>query len=200
MFKDVMNGSKERISKEMLVDLVGSAGVQFDTFENIEDDKKLLEKYNHPHTRQLDQSPLKTQTVNAGKLGKDFFTYAVSDPLDALGTAANSIDRSILYARNKNIWFGSGLNAADFARYNGDLVTSQGLATASVALDNAIRGGQIATEVIFQGGIKFDQKSRNFVAVKRDKGMRGVYEAEGALKKRLGDQLGTDIIQGYLEA
>jgi hypothetical protein len=200
MFKDVMNGSKERISKEMLIDLVGSAGVQFDTFENIEDDKKLLEKYNHPHTRQLDQSPLKTQTVNAGKLGKDFFTYAVSDPLDALGTAANSIDRSILYARNKNIWFGSGLNAADFARYNGGLLTSLGLATASVALDNAIRGGQIATEVIFQGGIKFDSKSRNFVAVKRDKGMRGVYEAEAALKKRLGDQLGTDIIQGYLVA
>jgi len=74
------------------------------------------------------------------------------------------------------------------------------LSTASVALDNAIRGGQIATEVIFQGGIKFDPKSRNFVAVKREKGMAGVYEAEIALKKRLGDQLGTDIIQGYLEA
>jgi hypothetical protein len=200
MFKDVMNGSKERLSKEMLVDLVGSAGVQFNTFENIEDDKKLLDKYNRPNTPQIDQSPLKTQAVNAGKLGKDFFTYAVSDPLEALGTAANSVDRAILYARNKNIWFGSGLNAADFSKYNGDLITSQGLATASVALDNAIRGGQIATEVIFQGGIKFDQKSRNFVAIKRDKGMRGVYEAEGALKKRLGDQLGTDIIQGYLEA
>ena len=164
------------------------------------DDKKLLEKYSRPNTPQLDQSPLKTQAVNAGKLSKDFFTYAVSDPLEALGTAANSVDRLILNARNKNVWFGSGLNAADFSRYNGDLLTSQGLATASVALDNAIRGGQIATEVIFQGGIKFDQKSRNFVAVKRDKGMRGVYEAEGALKKRLGDQLGTDIIQGYLEA
>jgi hypothetical protein len=200
MFKDVMNGSKERTSKEMLIDLVGSAGVQFDVLENIEDDKKLLDKYNRPNTPQLDQSPLKTQAVNAGKLGKDFFTYAVSDPLEALGTAANSVDRAILYARNKNVWFGSGLNAADFSKYNGDLVTSQGLATASVALDNAIRGGQIATEVIFQGGIKFDPKSRNFVAVKRDKGMSGVYEAETALKKRLGDQLGTDIIQGYLEA
>ena len=200
MFKDVMNGSKERISKEMLIDLVGSAGVQFDVLENIEDDKKILEKYNHPHTRQLDQSPLKTQIVNSGKLGKDFFTYAVSDPLKALGTAANSVDRAILFARIKNIWFGSGLNAADFSRYNGQLVTSQGLATSSVALDNAIRGGQIAAEVIFQGEIKFDSKSRNFVANKSKKGMAGVYKAEIALKKRLGDQLGTDIIQGYLEA
>ena len=164
------------------------------------DYQRLHDKYARPNTPQLDQSPLKTQLVKAGKLGKDFFTYAVSDPLEALGTAANSVDRAILYARNKNVWFGSGLNAADFSKYNGDLVTSQGLATASVALDNAIRGGQIATEVIFQGGIKFDPKSRNFVAVKRDKGMSGVYEAETALKKRLGDQLGTDIIQGYLEA
>ena len=200
MFKDVMNGSKERISKEMLVDLVGSAGVQFNAFENIEDDKKLLEKYNRPNTSQLDPAPLKTQIVNVGKLSKDFFTYAVSDPLEALGAAANSVDRLILYARNKNVWFGSGLNAADFVRYNGQLVTSQGLATSSVALDNAIRGGQIAAEVIFQGEIKFDSKSRNFVANKSKKGMAGVYKAEIALKKRLGDQLGTDIIQGYLEA
>ena len=200
MFKDIMNGSRNRITTNMLVDLVGSAGVKFNVLENIEDDKKLLEKHNRPNTPQLDSAPLKTQLINAGKLTKDFFSYAVSDPLGALGTAANSVDRAVLYTRNKNVWFGSGLNAADFSKYNGELLNSQGLATASVALDNAIRGGQIATEVIFQGGIKFDPKSRNFVAVKRDKGMRGVYEAEAALKKRLGNQLGTDIIQGYLEA
>ena len=156
MFKDVMNGSKERITSDVLADFVNNAGVKSKTLENIEDDKKLLEKYNRPNTPQLDQTPIKTQVVNAGKLGKDFFTYAVSDPLEALGTAANSVDRAILFARIKNIFFGAGLNAADFAKYNGELLTSQGLATASVALDNAIRGGQIATEVIFQGGIKFD--------------------------------------------
>jgi hypothetical protein len=200
MFKDVMNGSKERITTDVIADFVNGAGVKSKVLENIEDDKNLLEKYNRPNTPQLDQTPIKTQIVDAGKTSKDFFVSAVSDPLEALGTAANSVDRAILYARNKNVWFGSGLNAADFAKYNGELLTSQGLATASVAMDNAIRGGQIATEVIFQGGIKFDPKSRNFVAVKRDKGMAGVYEAEIALKKRLGDQLGTDIIQGYLEA
>ena len=34
--------------------------------------------------------------------------------------------------------------------------TADALATASVALDNAIRAGSIATEVIFRGGIKFN--------------------------------------------
>jgi len=200
MFKDVMNGSKERISEAMLVDLVRCAGVQFDTFENIDDDKNLIDKYNRPNTRQLDQSPLITQLVNAGKLGKDFFMYALSEPRGALGATINTVDRALLFARNKNVWFGSGLNAADFVKYYGQLVTSQGLATASVALDNAIRGGQIAAEVIFQGKIKFDSKSRNFVAAKSAKGMAGVYKAEIALRKRLGNQLGTNIIQGYLEA
>ena len=200
MFKDIMNGSRNRITTDMLVDLVGGTGVKFNVLENIEDDKKLLEKHSRPNTPQLDSSPLRTQIINSSKLGKEFLKLAVTDPLGALGTAANSVDRAVVYARNKNVWFGSGLNSADFSKYNGELLNSQGLATASVALDNAIRGGQIASEVIFQGGIKFDPKSRNFVAVQRDKGMRGVYEAEAALKKRLGNQLGTDIIQGYLEA
>ena len=167
---------------------------------NIEDDKKLVEKHNRPPTPQLDPTPTKTTLVNATKASKEYLKLSFDDPMDALGTAANAIDRGVMYARNKNVWFGSGLNAADFAKYNGQLMTSQGLATASVALDNAIRGSQIGTEVIFQGGIKFDPVSLNFVATQKPLGMRGVYEAESELKKKLGDQLGTDIIQGYLEA
>jgi len=203
MFKDVMNGSRQRISTDVIADLMGGTKIsrpKINMLENIDDDKKLIKKYNRPATPQLDPSPTKTVLVNGAKASKEYLKLAFTDPLDALGTAANAVDRGVMYARNKNIWFGSGLNAADFAKYNGQLKTSQGLATASVALDNAIRGGQISTEVIFQGGIKFDSKSLNFVATKKAKGMRGVYEAEAELKKRLGDQLGTDIIQGYLEA
>ena len=203
MFKDVMNGSRQRISTDVISDLMSGTKIsrpKINMLENIDDDKKLVKKYNRPATPQLDPSPTKTVLVNGAKASKEYLKLAFEDPLGALGTAANAVDRSVMYARNKNVWFGSGLNAADFTKYNGQLKTSQGLATASVALDNAIRGGQIATEVIFQGGIKFDSKSLNFVATKKAKGMRGVYEAEAALKKRLGDQLGTDIIQGYLEA
>ena len=203
MFKDVMNGSRQRISTDVIADLMSGTKIsrpKINMLENIDDDKKLVKKYNRPATPQMDPSPTKTVLVNGAKASKEYLKLAFEDPLDALGTAANAVDRGVMYARNKNVWFGSGLNAADFAKYNGQLKTSQGLATASVALDNAIRGGQIATEVIFQGGIKFDSKSLNFVATKKAKGMRGVYEAEAALKKRLGDQLGTDIIQGYLEA
>jgi len=199
-FKNIMNGSKERITKDVLVDLVDRSDTKVQVLGNIEDDKKLVEKHNRPPTPQLDPSPTKTTLVNATKASKEYLKISFDDPMDALGTAANAIDRGVMYARNKNIWFGSGLNAADFAKYNGQLKTSQGLATASVALDNAIRGSQIGTEVIFQGGIKFDPVSLNFVATEKSQGMRGVYEAENEFKKKLGNQLGTDIIQGYLEA
>jgi hypothetical protein len=199
-FKNIMNGSKERITKDVLVDLVGRSDTKVQVLGNVEDDKKLVEKHNRPPTPQLDPSPTKTTLVNATKASKEYLKTSFDDPMDALGTAANAIDRGLMYARNKNVWFGSGLNAADFAKYNGQLKTSQGLATASVALDNAIRGSQIGTEVIFQGGIRFDPVSLNFVATEKPLGMRGVYEAENELKKKLGDQLGADIIQGYLEA
>lgn len=193
-------GRGEGVSRTQEDDTKQDRGTAGEASGQLDADKKLIKKYNRPVTPQLDPSPTKTVLVNSAKASKEFLKLAFTHPLDALGTAAYSVDRGIMFARNKNVWFGSGLNAADFTKYNGQLRTSQGLATASVALDNAIRGGQIAAEVIFQGGIRFDPMSLNFVATKKSKGMRGVYEAESQLKKKLGAQLGTDIIQGYLEA
>jgi hypothetical protein len=199
-FKDVMNGRRERVTKEMLVDLVASTGGQFTTLENIEDEKNLMSKYNRPHTPQLDTTPLKTFITRQFKNGKEFFQDAAENPREAMVGAGDSVMDGMIYLRNKNVWYGSGLEARDFDRYNGELKTSQGFATASVALDNAIRSGNIGVEVIFKGGLKFDKDSNNFVAVERGMGMKGVYEAEAKLKKKLGNQLGTDIIQGHLEA
>lgn len=199
-FKDVMNGRRERVTKEMLVDLVASTGGRFTTLENIEDEKNLMSKYNRPHTPQLDTTPLKTFITRQFKNGKEFFQDAAENPREAMVGAGDSVMDGMIYLRNKNVWYGSGLEARDFDRYNGELKTAQGFATASVALDNAIRSGNIGVEVIFKGGLKFDKDSNNFVAVERKLGMKGVYEAEAELKKKLGNQLGTDIIQGYLEA
>ncbi len=200
VFGQVMTGSKERIREDMLVDMVRRSGGDYVTLENIEDDKKLMEKYNRPHTPQLDTTPIKTFITRQFKNGKEFFQDAAENPREAMVGAGDSVMDGLIYLRNKNVWYGSGLEARDFDRYNGELRTSEGFATGSVALDNAIRSGNIGVEVIFRGGIKFDPKSNTFVAVERELGMKGVYEAEKALKDKLGDQLGTDIIQGYLEA
>jgi hypothetical protein len=200
VFNQVMGGSRERLGQDMLVDMVSATGGKFVTLENIEDEKKLVEKYNRPKTPMLDTTPVKTFITRQFKNGKEFFQDAAENPREAMVGAGDSVMDGLIYLRNKNVWYGSGLEARDFDQYNGELRTSEGIATASVALDNAIRSGNIGVEVIFRGGIEYDTNSNNFVAVKRRLGMKGVYEAESALKKKLGDQLGTDIIQGYLEA
>jgi len=164
------------------------------------DDERLLKKYSRPHTPMIDTAPVKNMLLKSGRLGKQLLKDSVTDPRAAVGLAFNKIDAGITYLRNKNTWYGTGLGGADFARYSGSMRTADALATASVALDNAIRSGSIATEVIFRGGIKFNPKAGVFVAVNRAKGMAGVYKAEAKLKAKLGDQVGTDIIQGYLEA
>lgn len=203
VFSKVMKGSKERITRETVVDIVMSSvgdGDQFVTLNNIEPAKNLKEKYSRPNTPQLNTAPIRTFITRQFQNGKEFFQDAVENPKEAIVGSGNAVMDGLIYLRNKNVWYGSGLEARDFDRYNGQLLTSERIATASVALDNAIRSGNIGVEVIFRGGIEYDTKSNNFVAVERDLGMRGVYEAEAALKKQLGDQLGTDTIQGYLEA
>jgi hypothetical protein len=74
----------------------------------------------------------------------------------------NSLNRGVMYLRNKFIWFGSGINEADRIRYNGAVKTAEGLATASLALDNMIRGGNIATQTVFQGGIEFNKDTQMY--------------------------------------
>ena len=200
IFDQVMNGKRERMTNDVLVSLVTSVDGDYVTLNNIQDEKELMEKYSRPKTPMLDQTPTKTFITRQFKNGKEFFSDAAKNPKEAMVGSGNAVMDGLIYMRNKNVWYGSGLEARDFDRYNGELRTSEGMATASVALDNAIRSGNIGVEVIFRGGIAYDRDKNNFVAVERRLGMKGVYEAEAAIKARLGDQLGTDIVQGYLEA
>jgi len=167
---------------------------------NTQDEQDLMQRYSRPHTPMLDNSPVLTLLTNAYTNGKDFVTDAVTSPIQTAAAAERNVTDALLNARNLTSWYGAGLESRDFARYQGQLRTSADIVTSSVALDNAIRSGNIGVEVIFSGGLEYNAALGNFVAVKRDLGMRGVYEAEAAIKKRLGNQLGTDIVQGYLEA
>lgn len=199
-FANVMKGSKERISRNVLVDYVTGLGGRLTTLENVQPDRDLLEKHNRPHTPMPSDGSVKGYLMNSYKAGKEFFKEAAQDPKQAIVGTGDFVIDGLVAARSKSVWYGAGVEARDFDRYGGQLGTSNGMATASLALDNAIRGGNIGVEVIFKGGIKYDPKSKNIVATNRDKGMRGVYEAEAKLRSKIGDQLATDIIQGYLEA
>lgn len=162
--------------------------------------RKLLDETGRVNTPMLEHQPTKRAMLNIAESGKNLVNEAVDNPRAVISNMVGSVDRGILYLRNKNVWYGSGLNAADFSQYNGQLRTSQGLATASVALDNAIRGGNIYVQVIMEGGIEWNESLQNFVAATRPYSMKNVYKAEADLKKKIGAQTGQDLIQGYLEA
>jgi len=200
VFQDIVSGDRKRMSKTMLIDVVTASGYSTKFLNNIQDEERLIAKYNRPNTPMLNTTPVRTAILNGAGAAKNVFKATVKDPMGAVGYLFTGADRALLHARNREIFFGSGLNAADFSRYKGELRVAGGLATASVALDNALRGWTMASQVILNGGIEYNQQHLNFTAVKKPKGMAGVYKAEMTLKKRLGNQLGTDIVQGYLEA
>ena len=200
VFAQVMGGSLERTTRASLVELVSAQGADSVRLQNIDDDKNLLRTYGRPNTPMLDKTPIRTAVTRTAAEAKQVFKETVKNPVGMAKSANNALVDGILAARMKTSWYAAGLESRDFDRYGGALRDSQGIVIASVAVDNAIRSGNIGAQVIFRGGLKFDKKLGNFVAVDTKLGMKGVYMAEAALKKKLGEQLGTDIIQAYLEA
>ena len=201
-FSQIMNGDLRRLSRTMLSDLIESReNYGRDThLSNIKDDEDLKRKYNRPNTPLMKQTSAKQMILNGVTAAKQMLQLTASYPLGVANFVVTGIDRGITHQRNKNVFYGTGLSLADQARYSGQVKTASNLATASLALDNAIRAATIVPEVIFRGGIAYNPKTKVFQAVNRAKGMAGVYKAESKLKAKLGDQLGSDIIQGYLEA
>jgi hypothetical protein len=200
VFDKIMSGSKERMDTEMLANFVASSKQEYEMIEKTKEDAELVRRYNRTPTSQTDSAPLRRIMIGAAENSKDLFKSMVESPSEAINFMFNSVNRGVMFLRNKFIWFGSGINEADRIRYNGAVKTAEDLATASVALDNMIRGGNIATQVIMQGGVEFNKKTQMYGAVQKDKSMANVYRAEAKLKEKLGDQLGTDIEQGYLQA
>jgi hypothetical protein len=200
IFDDLMKTQPPRMGRESLVNylLSGKADIKF--LMNVKDDQDLIDKYNRPITPMIDTTPVKTFVINQAQFAKQFFKDAIKDPRDAIGTLFTDIGRGIIWLRNKNIFMGAGLESADMSKYGGQLRNTQGQAVASVALDNALHGPNIAVQVLYRGDIKFRPSAGIFTAAKSAKSMLDVYRAEASLKLKLGAQLATDIIQGYLEA
>ena len=200
VFNQVMGGGMERINYSSIVQgAVENINEYSPTLADI-DDEKLLKKYSRPNTPTTSDETIKSLAVDSAVKAKKIFKDAVKDPKSAAAKVGNTLTDAILEARNQAVFYGAGLEARDFARYGGELRTAQELVTASVALDNAIRSGNIAQEVLFRGGIRYNPASGMYESVQTKKGMHGVYEAQKKLLDKLGKQVGTDIIQGYLEA
>lgn len=195
VFAEIMGGEMKRLDTKMVYHEAGARAL------NIEEDKKILNKYGKENTPQTEaERTIADFIMSQYRNGGEFFKDAIENPLQAASEMGNMTIDGLLKARMSTFWYGAGLESRDFAAYKGQLRTTDGLVVASVALDNAIHSANIGVEVLFKGGLAWNNKLGRFVAVDRKKGMHGVYKAERALKKKIGKQLGTDIINSYLEA
>jgi hypothetical protein len=162
--------------------------------------KELLQKHNRPNTPLHPSGEVKDTIMGGYQKSKKIATKMAENPLMAVNNMTGKLDRAVTYARNKNVWYGSGLDQADFAKYNGQLRNSQGLAVASIAVTNAIHAGHIATQVMIQGKLEFNPKTQMFRAVKDKKSLANVVRLKHELAEKLGARDAADLVNSYFEA
>lgn len=132
----------------------------------------------------------------------------IAEPKKSVNKMISGLDDALTNFQIQNIYGGIGLEKAEAARYGNKLFKeiqdSTGrmhkVAIASVAQMNALHSGHIASQVMLLGKLVFDPASQMFKAVKDKFSMRNVFSAEQAIYKKLGKDVGSTLIQSYLEA
>lgn len=165
-----------------------------------EDLDKLLDKHSRPKAPVHPSHPVKDAFMGGFDKVKNTVRKIQQAPLMAASNMVGKADRALTYQRNKNIFYGTGLEEADRARYGGQVRNGHQQAIASVALTNAIHSGHVATQVMTQGKLVFDTKTQMFRAEKDKFSIANVVRAKAKLVKKLGDQRAAKLIQAFFEA
>ena len=150
-------------------------------------------------------STVKDTLLGGAKQAKQAYDNTIDAPAMAYKAMSGKLLRGITYVRNKNVWFGAGLELAErinqkAAGFAGKLRDGQGRAMASIAITNALHAGNIAVEVIRQGSLAFNIDSQMFQAIKRPFSMANVIIEKSKLIAREGEQRANDMIQMFFEA
>jgi hypothetical protein len=200
-FDNLINGKLERTkNEEMLIDYLLKGKVKLDFLNSIEDVNELLDKHNRPEAPRKPSLSVRDAFMGGYDNTKETVKDVLTSPVIATNNMIGKADRALTYFRNKNIFFGYGLEEADRQRYGGQIRNAHQQAIASVAVVNALHSGNIATQVMTQGKLVFDKDTQMFVAAKSDKSMANVVREKAALIDKLGFETGNRVIQSYFEA
>jgi hypothetical protein len=200
-FDNLINGKLERTkNEEMLIDYLLKGKVKLDFLNSIEDVNELLDKHNRPEAPRKPSLSVRDVFMGGYDNTKETVKDVLTSPVIATNNMIGKADRALTYFRNKNIFFGYGLEEADRQRYSGQVRNAHQQAIASVAVVNALHSGNIATQVMTLGKLVFDKSIQMFVAVKSDKSMANVVREKAALIDKLGFETGNRVIQSYFEA
>jgi hypothetical protein len=204
-FDRIMSGDQQRMTYKMLVEYVTDNAESIKFLDNVEDfDKQFAEDgFNNAPIK---PSPTVKDTLLGGaKQAKQAYDNTIDAPAMAYKAMSGKLLRAITYVRNKNIWFGAGLEMAErinqkAAGLAGKLRDGEGRAMASIAITNALHAGNIAVEVIRQGSLAFNRDSQMFQAIARPFSMANVIIEKSKLIARVSEQRANDMIQMYFEA
>jgi hypothetical protein len=199
-FDQIINGSMKRLDRGSLLDYMIEGDTDIDFLMNVKDVDDMMEKYKRPNTPLDTSESVKDAFLGGAKQAKELAKDMRENPMMPMSKMASNIDRAITWARNKNIWFGTGLNQEDFRRYNGQLKDGHDQVVASIAVDNALHAGHIGVQVAMLGKLKYDNKIGMFTAAQDKMSMQNVIKLKAKLVERLGAQRAANVINGYFEA
>jgi hypothetical protein len=199
-FNRIMSGDQQRISKRMLVDYLDQTGVSRKFINNIEEETNLIDDLNFPEVPEHEQRSMKDMAVAGYRkmqdLGKEFGDNPGKTATKSLISASDAITKQ----RIENVYFAAGTDKRDQARYDGQIRAADGLMAASIAIKNAIHSAHISTQVIIEGGIEYSKVFGQIVAKKSEHSMANVVKLEHAIKQKLGNKLGLQIVNAYFIA
>lgn len=204
-FDRIMSGTQDRITRTMLVEYVTDNADALKFLNNIEDFKKKFEEDGLNNTPIKPSRGVKDMLLGGFRGARQVYKDAKESPLLASQAMGGKIVRAITYARNKNIWFGAGLEMADLALQKargleGMLRDGEMRAVASIAVTNALHAGHIASEVIIRGALAFNAKTQMFQAIRRPFSMANVLMAKHDLLERMTLQDATNLVNTFFEA
>ena len=200
VFDQIMKGQQTRTTEETLSDFLFNGKAELNFLNSVEDIDEAMAEFNRPHTKLHPSDSVKERFKEGAEIMKDMAKDAVQHPVQTFGHVLSGVDRGLINARNKAVFFGKGLEVADFKKYNGKLRDSNDMAAASIALTNVIHAGHIGTQVLMKGYLSYNDTTGQFQAIDSKNSVGNIIKIKHDLMNKIGAQRATDLIQGYLEA
>ena len=198
VFEQVFNGTTTHDKNgALLVNYLFNNGTKLDFANNIKKDNDLMNEYGVPETPSHESESVKEMLV--GKWGKIKTKYDQfkNQPKDEVADLAKVLGDTALAGRIKAVWFGAGLEAEEFKRYNGKIRNAFGEILPSVILKNAMKASYIYAEVIKLGHMQYDKVHENFMAKASKYSMGNVLRLQHELREKLGTALADKVINTY---
>ena len=199
-FNDLITGKKKRMDKESLTSYMNGGNLNFDFLNDVKETDDLLEKHDRPDAPIHTSNTVTDQLLGGIQAAKKIVTKLKDNPKGAAINMVGNVDRAVLSARIDTTDFTAGLTAADAVKYGRELTNSEGIATASVAMNQALKATRIGTQVIMLGKLVFDEANQMFHAAQDKFSMANILTLKHQLEGEIGKQRAANVIQAYFEA